>query len=67
VVIVNNTDGTNARRGKIIPYRRTKTAGAHKYDFGVQYLFLAFSPDLGKQNVPAIAQYLVFSEIHIIP
>src|SRR5512143_3211614 len=63
-VIVNHADRANARSGKIVPYRRAEPAGADEHDPRVQDLLLAYAPHLGEQDVPAVAQYLVFAEFH---
>src|SRR3990172_7551336 len=63
-VVVDHADRPHARGRKIVSERRTEPSGSHEPHLGLKDLLLALASHFGKQDVPAVAHYLVFGKFH---
>src|SRR5687767_6188890 len=64
-ITVDQTNASDSRGGQVEGRRRTKPPGADQENFGLGDFLLALSTDLGQENMPAVAAYLLFGKFHI--
>ncbi len=62
-VKIHQSQPAHARRSQIEAQRRAQAAGAHQQYFGLLELALALHPDLGHDQVAAIAEDLFFGKL----